>query len=592
MTPIDSAAAAADTAPSDAAAGALRLFQLTVGNFRTIGQPQTAKLIADLTVLVGANGTGKTTVLDAISCLLEGNSVDGGNEASVIEGCFLDESQQQVRVRARFDGGKWQREVATLVHPGLGKAPEKATAADLKTFLGTTGLKEELVSKAREYIATLPASELEEAWSPLGPEVVPRLPRLVRFDAETAVDPHAEIETLTQREFQRLVHREEYANLADRLGKLFQHDIADTMNSVNETVTRHCGEMVNDVTASASIEFSKIKPTVDVRTNAQGNDLSAAHLSLGQRRRMGLAVNEALTQVLRASDADGWDLVVYDEPDTHLDFFAQRRLADVLREQAGVAMTQVVVATHAPRLIDQARPQALVHLRLEDGNSVVENLADVMNVAGDGDDPETDLLIRLDQSLGNSALLAERCIVIVEGSSDTAVLRELYRLRYGVSPRNDGVVIIDHDGCARAMQLARIVIERWRRMVILALDSDQERDPTLRALREQCATHVDVHLLGERELEDCFSDESWATALTAYAEHGDPWSTDDIADLRRTAREENKGLSKVIKKACTERSLRASKPDLARAVALHSSPEDQDQALVELLTSINRAGRE
>lgn len=568
----------------------LRLAQVTVENFRNVRQPQSADLVADLTVLVGANGSGKTTMLEALRCLLDPGSI-GGHESTVIKGRFVADNGCQEWVRARFDGAKWQRESLTYIDPDLGKPLEKATIADLKPFLGTNsnGPKGRLVADAYDRIATKPVAALSESWTLLTQELAGRLPRLIWFDAESATDPHAEIEKLAQREFQLLAQQEQYAGLTHQLGELFKQDIAPTMEKISDTVQRRCGEVVSQVQAAGSIDFAKIKPTVDVRATTSDGELSATELSLGQRRRMGLAIHEALTQVLRTDAEPGWDLIIYDEPDTHLDFVAQRKLADVLREQAGMRTTQVVAATHAPRLIDQVPPHALVHLRSEAGHALAENLAGLVDC---DDETARNLLHELDHSLGNSALLAERCIVITEGPSDTAALQELYRRRYSLTPRNDGVVIVEGNGGDGAIGFARHIIQRWRRNVLLVLDQDQDTQRAFQALHAEHSDRFDSYTIGERELEDSFSNECWATALTDAFTLGGPWSADEIADLRATARKKKQGFSKAMAKALRDRTIQASKIDVARAIAQQVPIDELAEELHELLDGIQGHDRD
>jgi predicted ATP-dependent endonuclease of OLD family len=107
-------------------------------------------------------------------------------------------------------------------------------------------------------------------------------------------------------------------------------------------------------------------------------------------------------------------IVVYDEPDTHLDYHHQRKVMKLIREQSALEHVNVLVATHSMNLIDGVDISDVVHLKLVEERTVLERLQDNEHNIIDG------YLGTLSASLGlrNSVLLHERCFLAVEGETE------------------------------------------------------------------------------------------------------------------------------------------------------------------------------
>ncbi len=261
-------------------------------------------------------------------------------------------------------------------------------------------------------------------------------------------------------------------------------------------------------------------------------------------------------------------IVVYDEPDTHLDYHHQREIMRLVREQSLVQHVSVVVATHSMNLIDGVEIHDVVLLR---GNAeqltVIERLGTGEHVAFDRH------LGRIAASVGlrNSVLLHERCFFAVEGQTEYQVMPLLFKLAEGLSLQAAGIALWACGGNEGALSLASY-LTLHNRSVLLMIDADSERGNKMFGKERLKRTFYDKHndvvvMLGAEqnvsELEELFPDDVWARTANDEWPRPDGWNTEHFADMRQ----EKKFSSAVIEmiKEHSDRSP-SGKPDMLVAV--------------------------
>jgi len=96
----------------------MRILGLTVSGFRGFAKPYSFDLAADAVILVGPNGTGKTSLFDAILWVLTGRLARLGPAANSVVSVYSDSGEAYVRlelqgpnrqtvaISRRFDGSK------------------------------------------------------------------------------------------------------------------------------------------------------------------------------------------------------------------------------------------------------------------------------------------------------------------------------------------------------------------------------------------------------------------------------------------------------------------------------------------------------
>ncbi|MFE6840046.1 ATP-dependent endonuclease, partial [Streptomyces sp. NPDC057705] len=258
-------------------------------------------------------------------------------------------------------------------------------------------------------------------------------------------------------------------------------------------------------------------------------------------------------------------IVVYDEPDTHLDYSHQRTVMDIIRKQCALPHVSVIVATHSMNLIDGVDIADVVHLKLNgSGRTTVERLVD------DSHDGIDFHLGQIAAALGlrNSVLLHERCFLAVEGETEQQSIPLLFRLSQGLSLQAAGIALWACENNEGALHLARYLVKH-QRTVMLMIDADSRDNKLLKDERLRRAgldLEKQVSYIGEaqgyRELEELFTDEQWAAAANRHwpRSAGQNWSPDDFAVHRNGGKFSGKVLNMLKERA--EHQSPGGKPDM------------------------------
>ncbi|MGW7444885.1 ATP-dependent nuclease [Kitasatospora sp. NPDC054795] len=565
------------------------------------------------TILAGHNDGGKSAVLDALAFLVGEHVLtdddrtyrsideDGGHvssparcESTTVTGRFaLDHWEQEqfdlpsrveVRRHSPIDGPArlevWGpqpdderlRSLERLLVPAL-----KSLAAEFGLNPAST-LKADLLTALRAYARDHSSGH---AWLPAPAGLSKRMPRYLVFDGKAARPDDAVKAALTER-FQSHVAD---SDVKEKLS-VVEEEVKDRLRVDAESLCKHiqarCPDLA-EVTVAPEVSFQHGFRGAPLQiSQAAGEAVGLERSGLGRNRRVSLAVWEWTSKLLadeentapQVADPDEpaqpgpvQTIVVYDEPDTHLDYGHQRKIMALIREQSALPHVSVLVATHSMNLIDGVDISDVVHLRLDNHRTVVERLG--AGVVGDALD---DHLGKIAAAVGlrNSVLLHERCFLAVEGETEQRAFPLLFRLCEGLTLQAAGVALWSCFNNEGALHLARYLITRGR-TVMLVVDADS-RNASKSIFKPAKLTQFfgngvakHVKFLGEpendspqtdrfNELEEIFEDEVWARVanrIWARPDPDQPWTEGDFAALR--------GQGKFS--SGVEQMLRAASPD-------------------------------
>ncbi|QRP43070.1 ATP-dependent endonuclease [Amycolatopsis sp. FDAARGOS 1241] len=606
----------------------MHLEHFSVSGFRSLIHVREVP-VSSPTIIAGHNDGGKTALLDALAFLLNEGSVDEQDRSflpddpssrfveSAVEGTFsLDEWEQETlrlpgkaRIRrvARNDGVQLQawtsvpaderlRTLGSMLLPdlqGLAKELELKPASNRKA---------DVVSALRQYGLENAAGE---DWLPMGREVTARLPRLVRFDG-TVDSPNDTVKSVLNVRFQ--THTEDpglqgkLSEIADELSERLRTEAKDLCQHIK----KRCPELT-EVNVEPEIQLHHGLRRTELRfSRGAGGEVGLNRAGLGSGRRVSLAVWEwTKLQLKEQSDTEArpeehgesapspvQTIIVYDEPDTHLDYANQRRVMDLIREQSAIPNVNVIVATHSMNLIDGVDIADVIHLKLVDDATVVERLGADSHADVDG------FLGKVSASVGlrNSVLLHERCFVAVEGDTEMAAFPLLFKLSEGITLQAAGIALWGCGNHIGALRLAEYLVKHKRR-VQLVIDADSRRQPMFKdsTLRQYFGPDLTkyVSFLGEdddcNELEELFPDEQWAeTANLMWPREDAPWTPPEFAAHR------SKKFSEDVKEMVKAGSLKgpggkaAMMADLALSLR---SPEQIPDRLRTLFADLRSAAR-
>ncbi|MFF9178964.1 ATP-dependent endonuclease [Streptomyces sp. NPDC014793] len=327
-----------------------------------------------------------------------------------------------------------------------------------------TGTGHVTATHLNDYAAT--ASQVEQ-WQPLVKELQERLPRLLLFGGRDE-SPDAAVRTALNSCYETYLEDETLQGRVREIEAEVTQHLEKEADSLCQHIRRHCGEFVR-VLVKPEVSFKGgFKRAPLEASKADGEPVDLTRSGQGSNRRIALAVWEWTSNLLESSELTAGErgeqeptqtIVVYDEPDTHLDYRHQRTVMDIIRKQCALPHVSVVVATPSMNLIDGVDIADVVHLRLGEGvRTIVERLADESH---DGVDFHLGQIAAA-VGLRNSVLLHERCFLAVEGPTEQQCLPMLFRLSQGLSLQAAGIALWACGNNEGTLHLAGYLIKNRR----------------------------------------------------------------------------------------------------------------------------------
>ncbi|EMD22685.1 hypothetical protein B0293_41965 [Amycolatopsis azurea DSM 43854] len=604
----------------------MHLIHFSVSGFRSLTAVQDIP-VSTPTIIAGHNDGGKTALLDSLAFLLGEGTVEDQDRSylpedrstrcqeTIIEGTFsLDEWEQETlhlpaeaRIRrvANSEGSRLECLLPLPADERL-RDLDSVRATDLQALVKELGLKATSTRKA-DSLAVLREHALRntvgEDWLPASKQLAGRLPRLVLFDGNVD-SPNETVKSVLNARFQ--THSED-PGLRGKLTEVVD-EISDRLRTDAKTLCDHIAQRCPDLTdikVEPEIQLHHGLRRTELRfSRGSGGQVDLNRSGLGSGRRVSLAVWEWTTLQLEEQNATEalpeehgesapspvQTIIVYDEPDTHLDYANQRRVMDLIRDQCAIDNVHVIVATHSMNLIDGVDIADVVHLKLVDDATVVERL-------GADTHAEVDRFLgKISASVGlrNSVLLHERCFVAVEGDTEMAAFPLLFKLSEGITLQAAGIALWGCGSHIGALRLAEYLV-RHDRQVRLVIDADSQRlsifkESNLQQFFGPVVTDY-VSYLGEHEgvneFEELFSDDQWAkTANRKWYREGSPWTAAEFETHRGTKFSE--GVKEMVKAGSFTGP--AGKADMMVDLALSlETPDDVPIRLRELFGELRGA---
>lgn len=561
------------------------LDKITIRGFRSIESDLTIA-VGSPTILAGHNDAGKSAVMDAIAFLLDaiklterdrtyGEPGPDGNPSrvseTVVEGQFLLRPEEEamlglprlLRVRRAYRESGTSLEVLTAVP--VDERLQDVAGQDVKTLkfrlsglgLSEAGNKPDFVARLEELI---PDANKIDKWIPATTDLKRSLPRVQRFDATSTQNPEDAILTTLRTSY--TTHTEDDTIKGDITGltRVLQQRVTKDAEDLRTHIKRQCSD-IGEIEIHPVVRLDSGLKSLEVSAvNARGEQVHLGQSGTGRSRRIALAVWEFNAGLLSGSNED--TILLYDEPDTHLDYSNQRGFMNLLDEQAALPNVRIVVATHSMNLIDGVDISKVVHLRHLESRTTADEIADDTEVGAH--------LGAIAASLGlrNTVLLHERLFVGVEGATESRAFPVLFKLATGRQLQACGIAIWPCDNNDGALRFAQY-LKAHNRDVLLVVDEDS-RDLKMfsehRLSVHELALGTDVLTVGVREFEDTFTDHQWATCANREwpRTDGREWGLSDFSP-HRTGK-----FSKEVERMIRDNSTIevSGKPEIMSALAL------------------------
>lgn len=280
---------------------------------------------------------------------------------------------------------------------------------------------------------------------------------------------------------------------------------------------------------------TKLEPDIDfdllrglslnaLKVHQDENERPLKKLGSARRRKLMLALQEWRLESLHTSDEPTSLVLLYDEPDNHFDYEAQRKLLAILLDLSEHEGVQVIVATHSLNLIDSVEPENIIYLDQEiDEQGVTQSHVERLG--------NWDEIYDIAKMLGlRNHIVLNACVLCTEGETEEILLPALYRIDRGRSLSSIGVEMVRGSvrGDDATWRLCKHML-RNNRDAFLFLDSDAQQpgsgnvidSDAIRTFNENegkplVTEDKNVVFLGEKEIEDLFEDRTLAIAFERY----------------------------------------------------------------------------
>lgn len=557
----------------------MRLTRLELRNYRVFDDLDLE--LDEMTVLVGANDTGKSSVLEAIRWLLDRTFADPGwpsvrpsdakREDAVITsiiGHLSDFSGDELQHLGPLapDGilrlGKSSSEpgLSVVVEPDQVEAVMAGLDEDLLREIGVVGDNEPMVTS--EILGFLGVANLDGKvwldasiwefgvksgyalldWLDSGGLAVVGL----GGSSDTRWDPHAVIGPLVRRALERGLaatasrggHEEPDDHSDD--GPLVEAKgvVASTLAAVSDAHSRHLpsGGPFGAVRWHSSIGPAIIADAVLRHLDAEAFRradqrhpvTSIDGLGPGARRSL------ALSALWLYRDAELWPpprlwrepslaLLLVEEPETGLHPAAQRDVAEVLRDWPTFGL-QMIVVTHSPTFVNASPISGLRLARRDERNGS----ANVVLPVG---------LSEIRDALGvqPADILLARTFLVVEGESDRGIL-VMWARQLGIDLEASGVQVVPSGGYSAVERVARFLTLAYEgARFVVALDNGSDSAKARMEIDQRFGSAVETVLLSRTDIEGFFASRAITAWLTTRATETVPPSLgDDVVEALAT----------------------------------------------------------
>lgn len=581
----------------------MKIKNISVNGFRCLSD-FTVRFEDDLTVIVGENDSGKTSLVDCLKVITQGSNVeidDFNHNSETIE-ISVDVNDFVFERKYVKDGDR--------VDVGTLKArPKKHYLENAFKFLIDDGLDlsdngviEEIKKLAKIFGLTVRAnsnvSNLQQAI-------------LQKIDntedgvvIENANFPPFNNIQLDGKQFENVSGFFKEVFLKEKQGEIWQESIdgettieefvRDRIDSYSINIEKDIKDkgilermqlFIRDLT-EVKIEpiYQKRDLNIDAKVKfmENGNEISIEKKGDGTKRRITMALLEYKKEQSML-EHDSSTIYLLDEPDTHLHVKAQIEFLETVKKFSNNG-SQVILTTHSPFIINSVQPKQVRLLENNNNNSKIRYLKHDVEASD-----------RVLQAVGieNTYLFFARHLIIVEGETEEKFLHAYFLNRLGTTPSSSLVKIINCKGIPNIPGFSTAILEIHNSNNIHLL-YDNDASPELKELIAQLnLPNERNYIVGEKEFEDAFTDRALFDAWKSYLEDcgkriPENWTIESIKTTRQECIGPKGKFSKSIR-SLNSGGKKMSKPIFGSALGTYLEKEQIPERLVELINAVKKA---
>jgi len=550
----------------------------------------------DLTVLVGENDSGKTSIVDALKIMFEdkeaeiddfyGDTYEIRIEVELSDRSFIKEFSKD------NDNNIQSKNMVRFSHEFLERIREDINSDDFNLLLegdkrvrlisyahtlgipfraniGTDTLKDRIVENIQELMSNEDAIEgnipIYNIYFLDGKhfESISEFFQEIFFKEKSREIWHEEVEE--GRTIEDLIKK----NL-DEYTKKLKTEIEE--KGIKDKLKSFLPELT-EISVKPIFEPRSINIGVEVQLlEDEDRKIRVEKKGDGTKRR----ITMALLEYEKAKEEEP-SLYVFDEPDTHLHVKAQVDLLNIVR-QFNKGEKQVIIVTHSPFIMNSVKPRQIRLLSLEHGKTKIKPIST-------SEDVEWTL-----KSLGieNINLFFSRKILLVEGETEERFISLIYEKLFDSSLYSILVKVINRKSITDVPRFAEVLSKFVKpEGIFILIDNDAEEE-TNDIIKKLKIPEENVFVVGRKEFEDAFEAEVIYGAWKRFIENkgkeiGEEWTIEHIKRLRDECIESGEKFSEKLRnlnKGCLES---MKKPKFAQALAEYCERDDLPEEISKLL---------
>lgn len=296
----------------------------------------------------------------------------------------------------------------------------------------------------------------------------------------------------------------------------------------------------------------------------------------GTKRRITLALLD-----ISNKNKEEKGIYIFDEVDTHLHVRAQNELMHKLKNICENG-SQVIITSHSPFILNSVQSRQIRALKAVNNSTSLIKINYIENI---------DMLLR-NLGIENIYLFFGRKILLVEGETEERFISLIFEKLFHTSLYSNLIKVVNVEGINNIPGFVRAMLalnERKNNIYVLC-DNDINED-TAKLIKDLGISEQNVCRIGHKEFEDSFDSEVIYNAWKHYIESkdgeiGPNWTIENIQRLKEQCLSDGKKFStrlSELNKKCSE-SLKKQK--LAIALAEYCTEEHIDKSLLDLLRRI------
>jgi putative ATP-dependent endonuclease of the OLD family len=582
----------------------MKIKSLTINGFRCL-QCLTISFEEDITVVVGENDSGKTSLIDCLKVITQNRPIELDDFSN---GC--DKIVLSIEIENFVFNKIYQREGNHLSELPLEAKPTKSYLREIKEYLESADFDialpeniEKIRAIAKLFGLTVRSNSNNDNLRNGIIDIISKNLDNDDFRIDQAQFPRFNNIQLDGKQFENVSAFFKEVFLKEKQGSIWQERvesgvtieefIRDRIESYSEEISSKMNEtgikdkirlFLKDLT---DIRIEPIYQTRDLNIDAKvkflenGTEINLQKKGDGTKRRITMALLEFKKEQERLKD-DSSTIYLLDEPDTHLHVRAQIDLLQTLQAFAS-AGDQVILTTHSPFLINSVKPDQIRLLSLGEQNcSQIKYLHD---------DPALSAKVLQSVGVENVYLFFARTIVIVEGETEEQFISHYFLKTLNRTINADLIKIINVNGVQNIYGFAKGILELHSLAGICAV-FDNDLSDELRELIERLGIHPNNRfVIGNKEFEDAFTDEVLFDCWKQYHEAAgrtcpESWTVDNIRQIREKCESDNSlKFSKEIRQL-NSKGMRMTKPILGSVLAQYVERTALPSRLNDLFRSL------